>query len=94
MLEKGRTGCFSQLPELSSRFPYPHGCKDNGKVVFMIIQHSLGFLHQPGLAADLGCNLRQEGDHQGQSPVSGLLSVTEEDGPLETLDGDSPSPEE
>jgi hypothetical protein len=36
----------------------------------------------------------QEGDCQGQSSVSGLLSVSEEDGLIETLDGEGPSPEE
>lgn len=48
-----------QLPELANlpSFSYPHGRKDNGKIVVMIIQHSLGLLHQASLAADLSSNL-------------------------------------
>uniref|UniRef100_A0ABI7XNV0 Protein TEX261 n=1 Tax=Felis catus TaxID=9685 RepID=A0ABI7XNV0_FELCA len=36
----------TRLPELANlpSSSYPHGCKDNGKVVIVIIQHSLGLL--------------------------------------------------
>lgn len=52
-----------QLPEFANvpSFSYPHGRKDNGKVVVVVIQHSLGLLHQPSLAADLGGNLGWSG---------------------------------
>lgn len=43
--------------------PYPHGCKDNGKVVSTIIHHILGLLHQTGLSADLSSDLElQKGE--------------------------------
>jgi hypothetical protein len=46
----------------------------------MIIQHSLGFLHQPSLAADLGSNLRQNGSGER------LWELRAEPAPLSTTE--------
>lgn len=43
----GAEGDKAAHPQLANRASpsYPHGCKDDGKVVVVIIQHSLGLLH-------------------------------------------------
>lgn len=68
---KGDKAARPWLPELAN-LPspsYPHGCKDDGEVVVVIVQHSLGLLHQPSLAADLGGNL-------GRSRGGGVAHVS------------------
>lgn len=44
---KGDQAAHPQYPELANLASpsYPHGCKDDGKVVIVIIQHGLGLLH-------------------------------------------------
>lgn len=39
---------------------HPHGSKDDGKVVLVVIHDVFRLLHQPGLPADLGCYLGRE----------------------------------
>lgn len=83
---KGHKAAYPQLPELAN-LPspsYPHGCKDNGKVVVMIIQHGFGLLHQPGLPTDLGSNLAWSRLGERTSEAS-LLSTIEEDGRISIL---------
>lgn len=69
------------LPNLS----YPHGCKDDGKVVIMIVQHGLGLLHQPSLAADLGGNLGTDGRTSELEPEPAPLGTTEKCGQGDAL---------
>lgn len=79
--DKGNKAAYPQLSELAN-LPspsYPHGCKDDGKIVVVIIQHSLGLLHQPSLAADLGGNLEWRG-LGGRTSKPSPLSAVEEDG--------------
>lgn len=83
---KGDKTAHPQLPELAN-LPspsYPHGCKHDGKVVIMIIQHGLGFLHQPSLPTDLGSNLAWS-KLGGRTSEPTLLSTIEEDGQVSIL---------
>lgn len=58
----------------ASVFPYPHGCKHNGKVVSAVIHHILGLLHQTGLAADLSSDLKRT-DRRVQEACWGPLAL-------------------
>lgn len=58
---------------------YPHGREDDGEVVVVVIQHGLGLLHQPSLAADLGGDLRGAGLGGRTSEPSAQGAVEEED---------------
>lgn len=49
---------------------HPHGREDDGEVVLVEIHHVLGFLHQPGLAADLRRDLG-EGTGTGTGVAAG-----------------------
>lgn len=55
---RGRLGCPVPAPT------HPHGSKDDGEVVLVIVHHVLGLLHQTGLPADLRGNLQRDRDRR------------------------------